>query len=40
MAVIREIRESDAGSFVALCKELDAETRFMMLEPGGTDDDA
>jgi RimJ/RimL family protein N-acetyltransferase len=34
MAVIREIRESDAGSFLALCKQLDEETRFMMLEPG------
>jgi RimJ/RimL family protein N-acetyltransferase len=34
MAVIREIRESDAGSFLALCKQLDEETRFMLLEPG------
>jgi RimJ/RimL family protein N-acetyltransferase len=34
MSVIREIRESDAGSFLALCKQLDEENKFMMLEPG------
>jgi RimJ/RimL family protein N-acetyltransferase len=34
MSIIREIRESDAGSFLALCKQLDEENRFMLLEPG------
>jgi len=34
MAVIREISESDAASFLALCKQMDKETRFMLLEPG------
>ncbi len=31
---IRTIRESDAGPFLNLCKKLDTETQFMMLEPG------
>ena len=34
MSNIRAIRESDAGSFLALCKQLDEENKFMMLEPG------
>ena len=34
MAIIREIQESDAGPFLALCLQMDEETRFMMLEPG------
>ena len=32
--IIRMIRESDAGQFLNLCKKLDTETQFMMLEPG------
>ena len=34
MSIIREIRESDAQFFLALCKQMDAENKFMMLEPG------
>jgi RimJ/RimL family protein N-acetyltransferase len=34
MSIIREIRASDAGSFLALCKQLDEENNFMLLEPG------
>ncbi len=34
MISIREIHENDAESFLALCKRLDEETQFMMLEPG------
>jgi RimJ/RimL family protein N-acetyltransferase len=34
MPLIREIQESDAGSFLALCRQLDAENKFMLLEPG------
>jgi RimJ/RimL family protein N-acetyltransferase len=34
MTTIREIRESDAGPFLALCKQLDEENKFMLLEPG------
>jgi RimJ/RimL family protein N-acetyltransferase len=34
MSSIREIQESDAAGFLALCKRLDEENRFMMLEPG------
>jgi RimJ/RimL family protein N-acetyltransferase len=34
MSMIREIQEGDAGSFLALCKQLDEENKFMMLEPG------
>lgn len=32
--IIREITESDAEEFLNLCKRLDEETQFMMLEPG------
>ena len=32
--IIRTIRENDAEQFLNLCKQLDAETQFMMLEPG------
>ena len=31
---IRAIRESDSEQFLLLCKSLDRETQFMMLEPG------
>jgi RimJ/RimL family protein N-acetyltransferase len=34
MAVVRRIRETDAAPFLELCRKLDEETRFMMLEPG------
>jgi RimJ/RimL family protein N-acetyltransferase len=34
MSIIREIRESDAENFLSLCKQLDHENKFMMLEPG------
>jgi RimJ/RimL family protein N-acetyltransferase len=34
MPIIREIRESDARSFLGLCKQLDEENKFMLLEPG------
>ncbi len=34
MTLIREIQEIDAGSFLALCKQLDEENKFMLLEPG------
>ena len=34
MSIIREIRESDAETFLSLCKQLDHENKFMMLEPG------
>jgi RimJ/RimL family protein N-acetyltransferase len=34
MIAIREIREGDARKFLALCKQLDQETQFMLLEPG------
>lgn len=34
MAVLRTIREEDAGQFLNLCLQLDEETHFMMLEPG------
>ena len=34
MVAIRQIRETDAGAFLALCKALDDETQFMLLEPG------
>jgi RimJ/RimL family protein N-acetyltransferase len=32
--IIRTIRENDAEQFLNLCKQLDVETQFMMLEPG------
>lgn len=31
---IRPIKESDSENFLRLCKSLDQETQFMMLEPG------
>jgi len=34
MIKIREIREQDTAEFLALCKQLDGETAFMLLEPG------
>jgi len=34
MITIREIRESDAEEFLNLCTRIDAETPFMMFEPG------
>jgi len=34
MITIREIREHDARDFLELCRRLDEETQFMMLEPG------
>jgi RimJ/RimL family protein N-acetyltransferase len=34
MLIIREIKESDAEEFLNLCKKIDAETQFMMFEPG------
>ena len=32
--IIRTICEDDAEQFLSLCKQLDLETQFMMLEPG------
>jgi RimJ/RimL family protein N-acetyltransferase len=34
MVLIRKILESDANAFLDLCKKLDEESQFMMLEPG------
>lgn len=34
MRTIREIQETDAEHFLSLCKQLDEENRFMLLEPG------
>src|SRR5260221_14723182 len=34
MVAIRQIQETDAGAFLALCKALDDETQLMLLEPG------
>ena len=34
MITIREIREGDAQNFLQLCRRLDEETQFMLLEPG------
>jgi RimJ/RimL family protein N-acetyltransferase len=34
MVVIRQIKENDAEEFLNLCKKIDAETEFMMFEPG------
>ena len=34
MTIIREIKEEDAENFLALCRQLDEENKFMMLEPG------
>lgn len=36
MSIIWEVRESDAEFFLALCKQMDAENKFMMLEPQGS----
>ena len=32
--IIRTIRKSDAEQFLNLCKQLDADTQFMLIEPG------
>ncbi|MCG8333487.1 MAG: GNAT family N-acetyltransferase [Proteobacteria bacterium] len=37
MITIREIKTTDAAAFLELCKKLDEETTFMMLEPGERD---
>ena len=34
MILIREIKEGDAEEFLSLCRRVDAETLFMMFEPG------
>jgi hypothetical protein len=34
MITIREIQEHDARDFLELCRKLDEETQFMMLESG------
>jgi RimJ/RimL family protein N-acetyltransferase len=34
MITIREIREEDSEDFLTLCRQLDGESKFMMLEPG------
>lgn len=34
MADLRTIREGDAEQFLSLCRQLDEETHFMLLEPG------
>jgi RimJ/RimL family protein N-acetyltransferase len=34
MVAIRQIRETDASAFLALCSALDEETQFMLMEPG------
>jgi hypothetical protein len=34
MTIIREIKESDAANFLSLCRQLDDENKFMLLEPG------
>ncbi len=34
MLTIREITEDDAGPFLEMCRALDEETKFMLLEPG------
>jgi RimJ/RimL family protein N-acetyltransferase len=34
MIITREVKESDAEEFLSLCKRIDAETPFMMFEPG------
>jgi RimJ/RimL family protein N-acetyltransferase len=34
MIAIRQILETDAEGFLELCRKLDRETQFMMLEPG------
>ncbi len=32
--IVRQIRESDAEEYLEMCKQIDAETQFMMREPG------
>lgn len=32
--IVREITESDAPAFLEMCRSMDFETKFMMLEPG------
>src|SRR5262245_59526991 len=34
MTIIREIKADDAENLLSLCRQLDEESRFMMLEPG------
>src|SRR5512143_3759108 len=34
MTIIRDIRIEDTESFLSLCRQLDEESRFMLLEPG------
>ena len=34
LVIIRQIKESDAEEFLSLCRTVDAETPFMMFEPG------
>ena len=34
LVIIRQIKESDAENFLNLCKRIDAETPYMMFEPG------
>ncbi len=34
MVNIRKITEEDAGAFLDMCRAMDSETKFMMLEPG------
>jgi RimJ/RimL family protein N-acetyltransferase len=34
LVIIREIKEGDAEEFLNLCRKIDAETSFMMFEPG------
>ncbi len=34
MSIIREITEADAEAYLRLARQIDAETRFMMYEPG------
>jgi RimJ/RimL family protein N-acetyltransferase len=32
--IVRQIREEDAEEYLELCKQIDAETKFMLREPG------
>ncbi len=34
MIITRKIKEGDAEEFLSLCRKVDAETLFMMFEPG------
>ena len=40
MIRIRQITEDDSENYLALCKQLDQETKFMMLEPDERTTDA